>query len=72
MGRSHRRMSSIETVGVAANRSRDELFVRPRHAERGGPSLLTELDGASGRSAGPPRFCEEITSGPMEWPGLVG
>ena len=26
----------IETVGVAADRSRDEFFVGPRHAERGG------------------------------------
>src|SRR4029077_9050809 len=32
----------IETVGIAANRFRDELFVRPRHAERGRP--LSEAD----------------------------
>ena len=33
----------IKAVGVAANRFRDELFVRPRHAERGRASLLRQL-----------------------------
>ena len=52
MGRSHRRMSSIEAVGVAADRSRDELFVRPRHAVRGGSSLFgTKTANGVGQSA---------------------
>jgi hypothetical protein len=29
----------VEAVGIAANGSGDELFVRPRHAERGRPFL---------------------------------
>ena len=39
MGRSHRRMSSLKLSASPLIDLRDELFVRPRHAERGRPSL---------------------------------
>ena len=52
MGRSHLSTSSLKLSGVAADRPRDELLVRPRHAERGRVPFsqkLRRLRGAAGR-----------------------